>query len=167
MNIRTKRRRDYMSKSIMSKALMSISILLSASLVAQEVTITWDASLQPGQIESFIQGDTTSAGEQANSVYILEKGKIYLQKTEINLRKRHTKITIKGQEVTGDEVPATIQPHPLEDGTSGFTGWPNGNFQMQIKKIARFFNAPDIISLPDQHLPKPSRWSSCTAFENF
>ena len=51
-----------MSKSLMSKALMSISILLSASLVAQEVTITWDASLQPGQIESFIQGDTTSAG---------------------------------------------------------------------------------------------------------
>ena len=43
----------------------------------------------------------------------------------------------------------------------------NGNFQMQIKKIARFFNAPDIIGLPDQHLPKPSRWSSCTAFENF
>ena len=120
-----------MSKSILSKTLMSISILLSASLVAQEVTITWDASLQPGQIESFIHGDTTSSGDQANSVYILEKGKIYLQKTEINLRKRHTMITIKGQEVTGVEVPATIQPHPLEDGTSGFTGWPNGNFQMQ------------------------------------
>ena len=120
-----------MSKSILSRTLMSVSILLSASLVAQEVTITWDASLQPGQIESFIQGDTTATGEQANTVYILEKGKIYLQKTEINLRKRHTMITIKGQEVTGDEVPATIQPHPLEDGTSGFTGWPNGNFQMQ------------------------------------
>ena len=50
-----------MSKSILSKTLMSISILLSASLVAQEVTITWDASLQPGQIESFIHGDTTSS----------------------------------------------------------------------------------------------------------
>ena len=70
-----------MSKSIMSKALMSISILLSASLVAQEVTITWDASLQPVQIESFIQGDTTSAGEQTNSVYIVEKGKLYMNKT--------------------------------------------------------------------------------------
>ena len=63
-----------MSKSILSRTLMSVSILLSASLVAQEVTITWDASLQPGQIESFIQGDTTATGEQANTVYILEKG---------------------------------------------------------------------------------------------
>ena len=119
-----------MSKSILVRSLLAVSILVSASLMAQEVTITWDASLQPGQIENFIHGDTTATGEQANSVYILEKGKIYLQLTEIALSKRHTKITIKGQEVTGDEVPATIQPHPQADGTSGFTNWPNGNFQL-------------------------------------
>ena len=119
-----------MSKSILVRSLLAVSILVSASLMAQEVTITWDASLQPGQIENFIHGDTTATGEQANSVYILEKGKIYLQLTEIALSKRHTKITIKGQEVTGDEIPATIQPHPQADGTSGFTNWPNGNFQL-------------------------------------
>ena len=50
-----------------------------------------------------------------------------MQRTELNV---NSHVNITGQTPADGEFPATIQPMPGADGLSGFTGWPNGNFQV-------------------------------------
>ena len=92
---------------------------------ADTLKVVWKG--EPGNIESIIKADTTSDGKQAHDVYLLEANKIYLQLTEINV---NSNMNITGAAYAAGEHPATIQPMPGADGKSGFTNWPNGNFQV-------------------------------------
>ena len=113
----------------MLKKLSSLIILGSLSLnvlfAEDTLKVVWKG--EPGNIESTIKADTTSDGKQAHDVYLLEANKIYLQLTEINV---NSNMRIVGAAYDAGEHPATIQPMPGADGKSGFTGWPNGNFQV-------------------------------------
>lgn len=103
-----------------------VCVLIPASIVAQDtLLISWAET--PGLLESTIQADTTNDGTQAHDVYLLEANRIYLQRTELNV---NSHVNITGQTPADGEFPATIQPMPGADGLSGFTGWPNGNFQV-------------------------------------
>jgi len=103
-----------------------VCVLIPASIVAQDtLLISWAET--PGLLESTIQADTTNDGSQAHDVYLLEANRIYLQRTELNV---NSHVNITGQTPADGEFPATIQPMPGADGLSGFTGWPNGNFQV-------------------------------------
>ena len=106
-------------------ALIACIIVPVSGLAQDTLSIPWSAT--PGNLETTIVADTTATGEQAHAVYLLDANKVYLQRTEINV---NSSINITGQTPGANEFPATIQPIPGADGLSGFTGWPNGNFQV-------------------------------------
>ena len=105
---------------------MIVCILVPVGVLAQDtLLVSWTET--PGLLESTIKADTTADGSQAHDVYLLEANKIYLQRTELNV---NSHVNISGQTPSDGDFPATIQPMPGADGLSGFTGWPNGNFQV-------------------------------------
>jgi hypothetical protein len=96
--------------------------------VGQTGTLKIEWSGVPGQFEETIKADTTADGKQAHAVYELEAGKIYLQLTELNVNSSLSIVGAAPAETGG--MPAVIQPFANAEGASGFTGWPNGNFQV-------------------------------------
>jgi len=115
-----------MVKVLSKLTLIFVCVLIPASIAAQDtLLISWAET--PGLLESTIQADTTADGSQAHDVYLLEANKIYLQRTQLNV---NSHVNISGQTPGDGEFPATIQPMPGADGLSGFTEWPNGNFQV-------------------------------------
>ena len=115
-----------MLKLVLVRIALIACIIVPVSGLAQDtLSIPWSAT--PGNLETTIVADTTATGEQAHAVYLLDANKVYLQRTEINV---NSSINITGQTPGANEFPATIQPIPGADGLSGFTGWPNGNFQV-------------------------------------
>ena len=89
--------------------------------------VEWGTGI-PGTFEETIKADTTADGKQAHAIYELEAGKIYLQLTELNV---NSSLSIVGAApATDGGMPAVIQPFANAEGASGFTNWPNGNFQV-------------------------------------
>ena len=88
------------------------------------VDVPWTGT--PGEMESFIHGDTTATGEQAHDVYVLASSSVYLQISEVNL---HTSCELVGAEYdeTAGGFPATVQPIAGDDGNLQFTGWPQNH----------------------------------------
>ena len=61
--------------------------------------------------------------------YLLLAGCNYIQTTELNIAEEG--LTLIGEIPSVEKRPATVMPRALEeDGSSGFTSWPNGNFQI-------------------------------------
>jgi hypothetical protein len=105
-----------------------ITGIMSLTLVVGQTTLKIEWSGVPGQFEETIKADTSSDGTQAHDIYELEAGKIYLQLTELNV---NSNIIIQGAApAEAGGMPAVIQPFANAEGGSGFTGWPNGNFQV-------------------------------------
>lgn len=104
-----------------------ITGLISLTLAVGQTTLTIEWTGEPGQFEETIKADTTADGKQAHAIYELEAGKIYLQLTELNV---NSSLSIVGAASTTGGMPAVIQPFANAEGTSGFTNWPNGNFQV-------------------------------------
>ena len=104
--------------------------LMSLTLVFGQtgtLKVEWGAGI-PGTFEETIKADTTADGKQAHAIYELEAGKIYLQLTELNV---NSSLSIVGAApATDGGMPAVIQPFANAEGASGFTNWPNGNFQV-------------------------------------
>ena len=75
-------------------------------------------------METFIHGDTTSTGEQAHDIYVLEANKVYLQLSEVNM---HSSMELVGAEYGDGEHPATVQPIAGDDGNLQFGGWPQNH----------------------------------------
>ena len=105
-----------------------ITGLMSLTLVVGQTTLKIEWSGIPGQFEETIKADTASDGTQAHDIYELEAGKIYLQLTELNVNSSLSIVGAAPAEEGG--MPAVIQPFANAEGTSGFTNWPNGNFQV-------------------------------------
>ena len=110
-------------------SVLLLVLILPASAAAQsEMTITWTG--MPGEFETTIVADTTADGMQAHDVYILEKGRVYLQIDPIDV---NDSFTVRGQmydPADPTDVPATIQPIPGADGVSRYTLWPGSNFNL-------------------------------------
>ena len=105
-----------------------ITGLMGLTLAVGQTTLKIEWSGVPGQFEETIKADTSSDGTQAHDIYELEAGKIYLQLTELNV---NSNIIIQGAApAEAGGMPAVIQPFANAEGASGFTGWPNGNFQV-------------------------------------
>ena len=104
--------------------------LMSLTLVFGQtgtLKVEWGTGI-PGTFEETIKADTTADGKQAHAIYELEAGKIYLQLTELNV---NSSLSIVGAApATDGGMPAVIQPFANAEGASGFTNWPNGNFQV-------------------------------------
>ena len=104
--------------------------LMSLTLVFGQtgtLKVEWGTGI-PGNFEETIKADTTADGKQAHAIYELEAGKIYLQLTELNV---NSSLSIVGAApATDGGMPAVIQPFANAEGASGFTNWPNGNFQV-------------------------------------
>ena len=101
---------------------------MGLTLAVGQTTLKIEWSGVPGQFEETIKADTSSDGTQAHDIYELEAGKIYLQLTELNV---NSNIIIQGAApAEAGGMPAVIQPFANAEGASGFTGWPNGNFQV-------------------------------------
>ena len=116
-----------MFKTIYIRFAVMLGFILSSSVFADDHVHVIEWNGEAGQIESVIQGDTLADGTQAHDIYELQANKVYLQLTEINV---NSSFAIVGQEPAEGEHLATIQPMSGADGLSGFTGWPNGNFQV-------------------------------------
>ena len=116
-----------MFKTIYIRLAVMLGFILSSSVFADDHVHVIEWNGEAGQIESVIQGDTLADGTQAHEIYELQANKVYLQLTEINV---NSSFAIVGQEPAEGEHLATIQPMSGADGLSGFTGWPNGNFQL-------------------------------------
>lgn len=110
-------------------SLLLLVLMLPASAAAQtEMTIPWTGT--PGELETTIVADTTADGMQAHDVYILEKGRVYLQIDPIDV---NGSFTLRGQmydPADPVDVPATIQPLPGPDGVSRYTVWPGSHFNL-------------------------------------
>ena len=105
-----------------------ITGLMGLTLAVGQTTLKIEWSGVPGQFEETIKADTSSDGTQAHDIYELEAGKIYLQLTELNV---NSNVIIQGAApAEAGGMPAVIQPFANAEGASGFTGWPNGNFQV-------------------------------------
>jgi hypothetical protein len=105
-----------------------ITGLMGLTLAVGQTTLKIEWTGVPGQFEETIKADTTSDGKQAHDIYELEAGRIYLQLTELNV---NSNLSIVGAApATTGGMPAIIQPISNAEGASGFTGWPNGNFQV-------------------------------------
>ena len=105
-----------------------ITGLMGLTLAVGQTTLKIEWSGVPGQFEETIKADTSSDGTQAHDIYELEAGKIYLQLTELNVNSSLSIVGAAPAEAGG--MPAVIQPFANAEGASGFTGWPNGNFQV-------------------------------------
>lgn len=110
-------------------SLLLLFLMLPASAVAQtEMTIPWTGT--PGELETTIVADTMANGMQAHDVYILEKGRVYLQIDPIDV---NGSFTLRGQmydPADPADVPATIQPLPGPDGVSRYVVWPGAHFNL-------------------------------------
>lgn len=116
--------------------MLIVAILLPVISSSQTtLDVVWTGT--PGELESTIMGDTTSTGEQAHDIYMLEANKVYLQLSEINL---YSSCAIVGAEPGEGEHPATVQPLPGDDGASQFTGWPNANIKTYGENQTYHFN---------------------------
>mgnify|MGYP007000415512 len=97
-------------------------LIVPMFIVAQtSVNVPWTGT--PGEMETFIHGDTTSTGEQANDIYVLEANRVYLQLSEVNL---NSSMELVGADY-GDGTPATVQPIAGDDGNLQFGGWPQNH----------------------------------------
>lgn len=104
--------------------------MLPVAATAQtEMLIPWTGT--PGEFESTIVADTSADGTQAHDVYVLEKGKVYLQIEPIGV---NNSFTIRGQAydaTDASDIPATIQPLPGPDGVSRYLAvWPGAHFDL-------------------------------------
>ena len=72
-----------MQKSIISRSIVAFGLMHMFVLAQTSVTVPWTGT--PGEMETFIHGDTTSTGEQAHDIYVLEANKVYLQLSEVNM----------------------------------------------------------------------------------
>lgn len=110
-------------------SVLLLFLMLPASAAAQtEMTIPWTGT--PGELETTIVADTMANGMQAHDVYILEKGRVYLQIDPIDV---NGSFTLRGQmydPTDPADVPATIQPLPGPDGMSRYVVWPGGHFNL-------------------------------------
>lgn len=105
---------------------LMLATMLAASAAAQtEMVVPWTG--MPGELETTIVADTTADGMQAHDVYVLEKGRVYLQIEPIDV---NSSFTVRGQmfdPADPADVPATIQPLPGPDGLNRYDGWPPGS----------------------------------------
>ena len=110
-------------------SVLLLVLMLPASAAAQtEMTIPWTGV--PGELETTIVADTLADGMQAHDVYILEKGRVYLQIDPIDV---NGSFTVRGQmydPADPTDVPATIQPLPGPDGVSRYVVWPGAHFNL-------------------------------------
>ena len=114
----------------MSKKLIGFFtlIVMNVSTVVGQDTLLVEWSGEPGLLEQTITADTLSDGTQAHDVYLLEAGKVYLMLTELNVNDHMEIRSTEPTEAGG--MPAVLQPFAREDGTSGFTQWPGGFFEV-------------------------------------
>ena len=63
-----------MQKSIINRFLIVCAVIPMVLIAQTSVDVPWTGT--PGEMESFIHGDTTSTGEQAHDVYVLEANKV-------------------------------------------------------------------------------------------
>ena len=91
-----------------------------------EIEVPWTGA--PGEMENFIHGDTTSTGEQAHDIYILQSDRVYLQVRELELNHSCAIIGAEYNEDAG-EHPATVQPILGNNGDLLFTGWPQNHIK--------------------------------------
>ena len=111
-----------MQKSILNRILVACAIVPMVIVAQTSVNVPWTGT--PGEMETFIHGDTTSTGEQAHDIYVLEAGKVYLQISEVNM---HSSMELVGAEYADGTHPATVQPIAGDDGNLQFTGWPQNH----------------------------------------
>ena len=111
-----------MQKSILNRLLIVCAVVPMVLFAQTTVNVPWTGT--PGEMESFIHGDTTSTGEQAHDVYVLEANKVYLQLSEVNM---NSSMELLGAEYADGEHPATVQPIAGDDGNLQFTGWPQNH----------------------------------------
>ncbi len=111
-----------MQKSILNRILIACAIIPMVIVAQTSVDVPWTGT--PGEMETFIHGDTTETGEQAHDVYVLAANKVYLQLSEVNLS---TSCELVGAEYADGEHPATVQPIAGDDGNLQFTGWPQNH----------------------------------------
>ena len=111
-----------MQKSILNRLLIVCAVVPMVLIAQTTVNVPWTGT--PGEMESFIHGDTTSTGEQAHDVYVLEANKVYLQLSEVNM---NSSMELVGAEYADGEHPATVQPIAGDDGNLQFTGWPQNH----------------------------------------
>ena len=111
-----------MQKSILNRLLIVCAVVPMVLFAQTTVNVPWTGT--PGEMESFIHGDTTSTGEQAHDVYVLEANKVYLQLSEVNM---NSSMELVGAEYADGEHPATVQPIAGDDGNLQFTGWPQNH----------------------------------------
>ena len=111
-----------MQKSIISRSIVAFGLMHMFVLAQSSVTVPWTGT--PGEMETFIHGDTTSTGEQAHDIYVLEANKVYLQLSEVNMT---SSMELVGAEYGDGEHPATVQPIAGDDGNLQFGGWPQNH----------------------------------------
>ena len=111
-----------MQKSIINRFLIVCAVIPMVLIAQTSVNVPWTGT--PGEMESFIHGDTTSTGEQAHDVYVLEANKVYLQLSEVNM---NSSMELVGADYGDGEHPATVQPIAGDDGNLQFTGWPQNH----------------------------------------
>ena len=111
-----------MQKSIINRFLIVCAVIPMVLIAQTSVDVPWTGT--PGELESFIHGDTTSTGEQAHDVYVLEANKVYLQLSEVNM---NSSMELVGADYGDGEHPATVQPIAGDDGNLQFTGWPQNH----------------------------------------
>jgi len=113
-----------MIKSLTNRILTVCALIPMFAMSQTTVDVPWTGT--PGEMESFIHGDTTATGEQAHDVYVLASSSVYLQLSEVNL---HTSCELVGAEYdeTAGGFPATVQPIAGDDGNLQFTGWPQNH----------------------------------------
>ena len=113
-----------MKKSLINRILTVCALIPMVAMAQTTVDVPWTGT--PGEMESFIHGDTTSTGAQAHDIYVLASSKVYLQLSEVNL---HTSCQLVGAEYdeSAGGFPATVQPIAGDDGNLQFTGWPQNH----------------------------------------
>ena len=111
-----------MQKSILNRFLVVCAVIPMFLIAQTSVDVPWTGT--PGEMESFIHGDTTSTGEQAHDIYVLAANKVYLQLSEVNM---NSSMELVGAAYGDGEHPATVQPIAGDDGNLQFTGWPQNH----------------------------------------
>ena len=110
-----------MQKSILNRSIVAFGLIHMFVVAQTSVNVPWTGT--PGEMETFIHGDTTSTGEQAHDIYVLEANRVYLQLSEVNM---NSSMELVGADY-GDGVPATVQPIAGDDGNLQFGGWPQNH----------------------------------------
>ena len=130
-----------MQKSIINRIVLAFLVVPMLIVAQTSVNVPWTGT--PGEMENFIHGDTTSTGEQANDIYVLEANRVYLQLSEVNM---NSSMELVGADY-GDGVPATVQPIAGDDGNLQFGGWPQ-NHSQNTSKTHRFLYFLVICKVP-------------------